>query len=734
MRAAIVLVVVTLAGLAGPVRGQEPASQPTTREISDRLERLNDLLALIEGQTTPEVRLTIARELLLQGWPETPPRLAAVLAGTTSPARIAVATALAERPATLDPAYVEPLLTMLGDADAAVRQAAAAALAAYPDNGVAQRLRDLVLDAGRPRVARLAGLSALGLMPRRAAIEILAAALDDQDIAVAYAALAALAQVTALDFGDDLSAARAWWAESSTLPVEAWQQRQIERLVRRDRELRRRLEATETRLARVLEANFLRAAETERVAALTAYLADAATSIRLLGLRFAQLHMAEGKSLPAELQERIRNLTGSGEAREAAAAVQTVASFREAADADRFLAMLSAARAREVRLALLNGLGYVGSASATEVLLATLNDPDEACATEAVTALGRLAERGVLGGPLRDTVVASLLGIVERAQAGQVALRERVLWAMGNMADPRCGLAFAAALGRQEAVVVRQAAVRGLAALRSAQWGDVLAAAADDPDAGVRKVAVETLALVGHSGSDRQLSALWERAVSAQEPDESLRQTAFRGLVDSLAEGGISDIERWLDQLVVNGAHASGRLLDLLERLVRLGQDAEPVEHYRLGLLRARLGAQRAKAGQPVEAVAAYVAALADLEAARADAAGRVAGELLRTALRHGCYDETVATALLSVSALAGGDALWQVALGEIETQVTAERLEEALAMIAALERHPPAALSDTTRPALEDLRRRVHQHRPASPGPAPATPSASTAPAASPR
>lgn len=727
-----IVVFVALAGLAAWSNGQEPASQPTTREAPTRLERLSDLIALVEGPNTPEVRLTIARELLLQDWPETPPRLAGILSGPNGPARVAIATALAERPATLAPAYVEPLVTMLGDPDAAVRQAAAGALAAYRKPEVMARLKQLVFDARQSRPARLAALSALGLMTEREAVAVLATALDDPDGVVVQAALAALGQATAMDFGDDAAAARAWWERSRGLPLETWQQEQIERLIRKDRDTRRRLEAAESRLARVLEAGFLRAAEAERLALLTGYLSDTSTTMRLLGLRLAQLHLAEGKTLPAELQERIRNQTASAEAREQAAAVQTTASFREPADAERFLNMLPTARTREVRLALLNGLGYVGNATAVDVLLTTLNESDEACATEAVAALGRLVERGVLNGPLREGVVTALLGVLERAQAGQVALRERTLWAMGNLADPRCGLAFATAIDRQEPVVVRQAAVRGLAALRSPQWGEVLATASADPDAGVRKTAIETLAAVAHSGSDRQLWALWDRAASAQEPDEALRQTAWRGLIDALAEGPLSDTERWLDRVAVNGGTTAGRVADLLERLIRAAQEAEPVDPVRMGVLRWRLAAQRARLGQSAEAVATYVAALADLSAARSDATPRAATDLLRTALAQGCYDETVAAALANAAGLVDVQTLRQAAQDEIENVLTQGRVDPALAAIAALEGHPPAPGFAGDSGWLEGLRQRAVRQR------APATESApaalpSSAPAAGP-
>jgi HEAT repeat protein len=674
--------IAALVSLATVCAVAQEASQPATLPTPSDHERLGDLIALIEGQNTPEGRRTIARELLLQRWPEATARLASLLSGTNGPAKIALASTLADLPQFLDPAYVEPLLGMMKDADAAVRQAAASALAAYPNNGVRGRLRELAGDREQPRLARLAAISALGQMTDREAIEALVANLGDPDPVVAQTALAAMSQATAMDFNDDIQAARAWWDESSALPREAWQQLQIDRLVRKDRETRRRLETVEARLSKLLEAGFLRAPDNERLALLTSYLTDATSAIRLLGLHLAQMHLAEGRSLPPELQDRIRDLLSSAEPREQAAAVQTVAALREPRDAERFLDLLRTVHNREVRLALFNGLGYIGNGAATEVLLRALEDPDEACAVEAVAGLGRLAERGVLETDARERVAAALLQAFEKMQPA--AARERVLWAMGNVADVRFGPALVAALDRRESVPVRLAAVRGIARLKNPQLADALADAAGDPDASVRKAAIETLATIGSSASDKQVQALWERVLAPAETDEAIRQAAWRSLLEVLSRGSSEDLERCIARLPGSTSQDTQRRIELLERLAKLVHDAEPVDRGRLGLVRARLAAQYVRLEQPAEAVAAYVAALTDLEAAKSDALHRVALELLRYALLNGWYDEAVAGALAAAFPANERQTLWQAAKTEIDSRLTPAAVDQAVAMLTA--------------------------------------------------
>lgn len=693
--------------LAAPCAAQPAASQAAPSHA----ERLADLLGVIEGQNSPEVRRTVARELLLQGWPETPARIVAILCGSNGPAKAAVAGALSELPAHLVPAYIEPLMAMLSDSDADVRAAAAAALAAYQNGGVTPRLRTIALDAGQPPEPRLAAIRALGLMTRREAVDSLAEALTDPDPAIAGAALRALEQATAMDFGGDVASARRWWDETRSLSREDWQQSQIERLVRKDRETRRRLEEVEGRLVRVLETSFLRAPDGERAAMLAGFVADSSTAIRLLGLRLTQVHLAEGKALPADLPEdflkQVRSLIASPDPRIQAAAIRTVASLRDPADGERFLTLLAESRRREVVQALINGLGYIGGPDAVAPLLDHLHQPDESIVTEAVAALGRLAERGVLAEDSREHVAERLLEVFERTSPNQVALRERTLWAMGIVADRRFGPALAAALAPTEAVAVRQAAARGLAALNDPAFADALIAAAQDPDPAVRKTATVTLVALGAGERDRNLDALWRRLSPKEEADETIRQAAAQGVLGLLARRPADQLEVRLARLPANGSDQGARMLEFLRQLAKRVQEADATARDRLGVVETRTAALLVELGRPAEAVDAYLAALADLQAAGAATAPRVALDLLRAALAAGRYDQSIASAITTSAPAPGPDEIWQAIVAEVEPRLTPEGADQALAMLSAIAEHPPGVLPAD---ALQELRTRAQR------------------------
>lgn len=681
---------------ASPPAAPSETATPTSQASPTPNERLNDLLALIEGPNSPEVRRTIARELLLQNWPESTPRLVAVLSGTNGPARVAVAGALTELPQYLDPTYIDPLMSMLTDANVDVQTAAANALAAYRDHGVTPRLCAVAQDTQRARSHRLAAIRTLGMQPRREAIAGLAGMLADPDPAVTKAVLEALEQATGLDFHGNQAAAERWWNEHSALPLGEWQQQQIERLVSRNRELRRRTGELEWRLVRALESSYQRTPEGERVALLATYLADPSVPIQLLGLKLIQLHLAQGRALPAdlpaEMRDQIRTLMHSPDGDVQSEAVRTVASFRDPQDAGRFLEMLAAAQRSQVTQALVNGLGYVGTAEAVAPLLDVLRRGDEACMTEAVAALGRLAERGLLDTDTRAPVVEALRATFEQTAPTQVALRERLLWAMGVLKDVQFAPALAAALDRGEALAVRQAALRAITALGEPKLADALMGAVADLDVGIRRSAAEALAVLG--GNDQHVDALWARLAAGVEPDEATRQAATRACIDLLARRPATQIESRIATLPGNGPDDVARQLEFLGRLLAKVQETAPSARDRQGVITARMAALQAEAGQIDAALEQYRRALADLHASGSPAGARVAVQFLRLALISRRYDASVVEALATANPGVPPGVIWQTIATEIEMLLTPEKVEQALALLDAVEAAPPPGLS----------------------------------------
>lgn len=705
--------------------GDQASTQPAAATRPDSA-RVDSLIEIIIGKNPPETRFRVARELLLQAHPAVPDRLAAILTDGDAAARIAVARALADTPEQLAEAYIDPLFGLLAAQDDDLQDVAGLALAAYRDNGVAPRLIELARDAENPKGVRLAAIRALGHIRHRTAVEGLVQLLDDVDSEIVSVALAALERATAMDFGGDVARAQTVWQAHRDLPLEQWQQLQIDRLVREKRELAGRLAAMEVRLVRVLQMGFEQATESTRAALLGEYLADESTLVQRLGLELLQVQLAEGKLAPQDmspaLRDRARALLQSDEPQIRATAVRAVASFRDPADAPRFLELLTDVRDEVVARALINGLGYVGGANSVDTLIKMVQLENTACATEAAAALGRLVERGVLPDDAHDRVAQALIEAFGATASRDVALRERLLWAMEVLADDRFAAVFAASLDEGEAVVVRLAALRGLAALGEPGSAEALLAAMNDEDPSVRKLAVTTLAQVGTT--DAHLSALWQHLNPEFEPDENVRQEVTRVTLDLLARKSAEEIQHWVARLPTGGTDHGERRLALLELLARKVAESGDEARDRLGVVRARIAALHAEQGDHDDAVQAYIAALADLHAGKSAATQTVSNELLSYALRHNLYNEAIARTLRNGNPKLPGEAGWKTIRAEVERRIERREYDAALGLLILLENLPPCELPAD---AVAQLKARIESLR------APATTQPTTSPTTQP-
>lgn len=665
-------------------------------------ERLDGLAALVEGPHAPDVRRTGARELLALPWPEVRERVAAILAGNNAAAQSALAEVLAATPAQLAPEYIGPLVGLLASSDGGLRDAAGSALAVYSAADVVPRLRIILSAEDTPRATRLGVLATLGRFAQRDALDAIASALGAADPAVASAALSALEQATATDFQGDIKAAQGWWDQTRQLPETQWQALQLRRLAQRDRANQLRIGTLEQRLVRVLEGNFTRAKDNERVGLLKDYINDATSAIRLLGLDLVQRHLSAGKpveSLPADLVASVRTLLTSPTPREQEAAIRAVTFFRDPNDAPRLIGLFQNSRYRSVRLAAVNGLGYLGNGPATTALLAGLSEADTDLTTEIVAALGRLAERGALDDGGRTAVINALAQLFAHAKREQVALRERILWAMGNLADQRFAATFSAALNPAEAVAVRQAALRGLSVLNLPQTCDALIPAVSDPDPVIRRGAIELLAKLG--ASNDHLEALWSRLTAPSEPEETVREAAWRAALAMLERRTVADRDAWLARLSGEGAGSAARRIDLLRSIARTLEADGPNAGAQLGQVEARLAAEQVRLGQVDDALATYQRALPRLCAAHSDRVTSVAAEILRLALASEKYDPPIAMLLRSGDCAVDTTTLLRTIEDGLTQRLEADDIEGAERLLAALRRDPPA---DWTPDALERL------------------------------
>lgn len=698
--------------LLAAAQAQDAQTQPTTRPAADP-QRAAELVALIEGPNSPQARLTGAKELLRQNWSDTPARLVAILDGASTPARTAVATALAELPDRLTPAYIEPLVRMLSLPDASATKAARAALAAYRDERPIAALRACILNPESPFPGRIEALLLLGGMTHREALAVLAEALADPDPRIQQRALESMQQVAGVTFERGTEGALEWWRTIRSLSQEEWQQREIERLRAENARTGGALQQVEARLGRSLRDAYLRTPESERPELLRGYLAEPLRVVRLLALELVQAELTEGKSIAPETAAAVRALLVERDPGLREAAVRTITNVRDSTDGDRLIEMLGTEANLGVRLALINGLGYLGTAATYEPLLRLLSGSDETQAGEAAAAIGRLAERGVLDAAAAAACAAALRSKYELLPRSQVVFRERLLRAMTRLRDRQFGPLFVAALDASEPPAIRQTAARGIALLNLSEFSDALIAATNDSDASVRKAAVDALAQV--AATDAHLQALWARLAVAAEPDEATRESAWRGAVRVLAARPPAELNAWIERLPDNGplrARRTIELLQLAEKALAAGkQSAE------LGQVRLRVAGLQAAAGQVDEALGGLTRAFQDLSSVESPDAARAALELVRLAVANEKYDERIAAALAGAKPPPALPPLWEATATELTQRAEKDPAvaDRALAQLAAWLAHPPAPLTPEIRAQADELARRLQARRAAA-------------------
>lgn len=723
LRALLLSILLACAGNAQSVpttHSSAPATRPATPANQ---QRFLDLVAIIEQQNTIQARRTATMELLRQGWPETPRRLATILTSGAKPAKLAVMLGLAESREYLDEQLAEPVVNLLRDDDPELRAAAAQALATFGDPKTIEKLGALLMDDKQSNAARAAAIDALRRMTAQEAVAVLMRAVADPDFPLRPAALAAVQRATAQSFNGDYAAALDWWKSAATLDKAKWLELQISRLVHQNDAAARRMRDLETRLAALARESYLRVAEADRPAVLAAYLADPSDVVRLAGLDLLQTQLTDGKTASDDIAARARALIDSPEEAVRAAAIRTVTNFRAATDARRFVEMLATEPSREVRLALIYALGYVGDASAVAPLIAITTSDESDAADEAVVALGRLAERpNVLDGAEREAVANLLLARTSRKDDLAPASRRELLRAMTRLADPRFRQVFVSALAPDMPKDVRLQAIRGLAAITPASdtgaspastapaadraaTADALVPLAADADPAVRRLAIETLGPLART--DAQFQALLSRLSPAQESEESIRAADWKAVSTALVARQWSDAAGRIEKIPADFPDRTQHTIELLVEFEKSRvANGNANARGELGDIRMHLAAQRALAGKIGDAVQSYLAAIDDLLAAKSPEAARAATELFRLALLNNRYSDAVAVALAPSHTGVELPALWSAVKSDVESRLRGESKGETLEALKALRSKPPAPLPNDMAGEIDALTR----------------------------
>ncbi|MEP0842966.1 MAG: HEAT repeat domain-containing protein [Phycisphaerae bacterium] len=364
---------------------------------------------------------------------------------------------------------------------------------------------------------------------------------------------------------------------------------------------------------------------------------------RVAALEIVHDQMSAGTRPAPDVLLQIRQMIGDRDERVRQRVVIVLRDFRQVEDAPLVRKMLENERSPMVREEIYKALGYLGDAGSVPACVAGLNDPVETVAGQAAAALGRLAAKGQPVPDVNlDSVAAALLGRVEKVIENPV-LREQVIGAMAQVADPR----FLPVLRRYASSDEPMPAIRQAALLGIGQAGDgtqadvVIERLKSDPDSGVREFAAEALGKLG--SKPEHLELLRERLdpkVEASPAVQARAWEAYKQLFTRVLSADDRDavLKTWAKTDPV----AAGRRVELLAALEKqIGKtEADP---QRLARLREELGDAYLSVGRAGDAAGAFAGALELLLASDAQAAQRVAEKLMEAHLRTPAVEKAVA-------------------------------------------------------------------------------------------
>jgi len=675
---------------------------------------IEDNLQLLTGNNEAAARKIGAARLIGIGTPEATAALVEVLSKPANvEACLAVAAAAAESDGEI-PALVEPLIALLDSEDPKLAAAAGTALGSYKNHGVAARLGTLSRDPESPLRQRLAAITALSGISERRAIDALVTLLDDRNPEIRTRVLAGLRRAALVDFGQDIAAWKRWWQlNKSKKPVE-WLHELNEVLTRQNRDLVNQLGALRTRLLATLRTNYQKTADAGKQAVVLSYLRDALPEVRLLGIDLVNTLITDRKKIEADVMAQLRQLVADPSPKVRSEVVTILRDAGDKQDAARILAQLQEETDSQVKEAMLNALGRLGDPAAVPALVEALDDPSDRVVATAAAGLGLLGQKGKISPAAIAPAVKPLIQRFERLDPEDASLRDRFLGAMARIADPAFRATFVKNLELRNTSSVRQAAIRGIAALDDPTLGDQLVPALTDSDAGVRQAAAEALGRIGKA--DAHLQALLERLDPRTEATEIVRQAAWSAFRRILAGRTPAEQQRWVGRLgAPTSREAAAQFVDLATE-VEQALAAETPTPAGLAALSERIADALMVLDRFGEAAGRYRRLYDALVAGKDPRANEVGLKLLRAELAGSQPAEGVARcrSLMDGStdrALAAQ--VGRVLLEQIQAHLTAKDPERAVELTAAVSATPlPRQLGATWLTQFDDLRRQAEQAR----------------------
>jgi len=685
-------------------------TQPYVNTAEAAQQEIEQLQAVVlDRSASAQDRERAAARLLSRGRPETDRILLGILRdGFNREGQLAVARALAAAPSP-NPEFIVPLADLLGDRE--LTAPAAQALASYKTSDTARQvLTRFAVLSNQPVAVRTAVIRAMGrLIDKQTAATLIDLLENDSNSLVRDAAAAALTEMTGLTrYGRDPQQWSRWWEANRRKPDVLWYYDLLNRSASRAAELDRRLAQVREHLMKILREDYQRLAAEERPRRLAAWLTADAEDLRLVAVQLVYDEVSVGRPVADTIFETLRAMVGDASPDVRSAVARTLGAANDPGAVDALLKQLAHEQEIDVRREIVAALGPTQDLRTVGPLLECLNDESFAVARAAADALKEKAEtlRRRENETLAARVARELL-VRFRSTSNNPALlplRQSLAECMARFADPSYLTLFYSLIGSQnETVAVRRAALRGLGVIGNPDSANMIVAALNDPDRGVRLDAVSALRT---TASWSYANVIGERLSPAVESDPAVRERAWEVFVSLLEKAPPADLSQWAERF--NRPDGSPvdhqRRLTVLEVLEKKLEAAGQPD--RLAAARQSIGETLLRLGKAEEAAAKFRQALNYWESVNAgpSVTDYLSQQFMEAALAARKYTEAAAFATRAIQRNGANAAvLWPKIRQRIDALKNASDFDGALALIDEAKKIPFGQVYSSQLPAIEE-------------------------------
>jgi len=547
-----VIVVPTLLLFCGALAivGQE--TQPTT----DQIGRINDLVKILTAPDTDLPARKIAAGMLMREKSSAAfNHLNRIL---TDPkdrtAQLAVIGACAERDDP-DPRFIKPLIGLLLGTDREIQKAAAAAIGRYRDGDLIAQLSKIVSTEKRPLGQKLAAILALGKTRSKASvgalIKLMKVPCKDPQARkqIKLACAKGLNELTFVDYGTNIAAWEAWWAQRKSKTELQWVQGQLDVLTEENRALQNLLNRTEQAMIEATVGLFHTARKdpADQIKTIQAYLASRLPAQRRAALVILSDQIRKNQKLPGQLLAAVRKLLADDDPTVRRECTRVLVEGNDTGAVKDLRKQLDNEIEPPIKQAILIAIGQLGSSDCLPDIIRHLRSPLEPVALGAATAIGRMSQNKHPPETIKDQAVEAVIKRYQNTNDEQLALKEALLRTMIILADRRFLAKFKLALTDTEPDLRRYGA-QGIAALNDPGQVDLLLERlASDPASAVRaEIATGIAALT----DDRTVAdRLADRIDPKVETNEDVRQVIWQAVMTMVKRWPVARQLEWTEQL-----------------------------------------------------------------------------------------------------------------------------------------------------------------------------------------